>query len=73
MKFSGKYKIITIILVAALSVLSAPMPVHAVITSDSIKAKEDEISKIEKDKKKLQNSLSDLQKMKRTWKIQCEV
>lgn len=70
MKFSGKYKIITIILVAALSVLSAPMPVHAVITSDSIKAKEDEISKIEKDKKKLQNSLSDLQKMKKELETQ---
>lgn len=55
---------------AALSVLSAPMPVHAVITSDSIKAKEDEISKIEKDKKKLQNSLSDLQKMKKELETQ---
>ena len=61
--------IVAAALVAALALKVAPEPAQAA-TSDSIKQKETQIAAMEKDRKKMQSSLTDLKKVKKDLETQ---
>ncbi|MBQ8117243.1 MAG: peptidoglycan DD-metalloendopeptidase family protein [Lachnospiraceae bacterium] len=76
MKFSRNFKIIiAVLLAAALLPGVSHAPAHAAtsmssITSDSIKEKEGQIADLQKNRTKMKNSLSDLQKIKKNLETQ---